>query len=210
MQRTATLVLALTVGLAAALVRAQQYELEDTVSVIALDRELVAHAADGRTSKLRLEVGERLQWHGARGRIGFAVSDRRVFGFRQTSGWSPRDLRVGEASPSRPELGPRLALFVTSQRAMAFDGQWVQDSIGPQEVVSHTSVGSRVALVVTQRRALGVAPGGAGFVSVPLRIHEEVESVRTAASSGEITTRRRLLFFSGPGGSWTERTRTLH
>ena len=210
MQRTAALVLALTVGLAGVLARAQPYELEDTVSVISLDRELVAHAANGRTSKLRLEVGERLRWHGARGRIGFAVSDRRVFGFRQTSGWTARDLRVGEVSPSRPELGPRLALFVTSQRAIAFDGQWVQDSIGPQEVVSHTGVGSRVALVVTQRRALGVAPGGAGFVSTPLQIHEDVESVRTTASSGEITTRRRLLFFSGPGGSWSERTRTLH
>ena len=49
MQRTAALVLALTVGFAGVLARAQPYELEDTVSVISLDRELVAHA--------RLEVG---------------------------------------------------------------------------------------------------------------------------------------------------------
>ena len=206
----AALTLALIAGLASGPVRAEQYELEDTVSVVAIDRELIAHAANGRTSKLRLEVGERIRWHGARGRIGFAVSNRRVLGFRQTTGWTALDLRVGEVSTLPPGLGPRLALLVTTQRAIAFDGQWAQDSIGPQEVVSHARVGSRVALVVTQRRALGVAPGGAGFVPVSLQIHEGVESVRTMAGSGEITTRRRLLFFSGPGGSWSERPRTLH
>ena len=189
---------------------AEGFELEDTVSVVAIDRNLVAYGANGRTSKLRLELGERLRWSGSRGRIGFAVSNRRIFGFRANRGWSERTLRSGEISPDRPEIGPRLALFVTSQRAFAYDGQWREESIGPQEVVSRSSVGSRVALVVTSRRALGVSPGGAGFVPIRLGIHERIESARTLASGAELTTSQRLLFFSGAGAGWSERDRTRY
>ena len=210
MQRNVALSVALVLCLAGSRVLAQGFELEDTVSVRFVDRELVAHAATGRTSRLRLEVGEKLVWQGARGRIGFAVSNRRVFGFRATTGWSARSLRSGEVSPSQPALGPRLALFVTSQRALAYDGQWHRESIGPQERVVQASVGSRVALLVTNRRALGVAPGAVGFVPTPLGIHEKLESARTIASSAEVTTTKRLLFFSGPGGNWTEQDRTRH
>lgn len=210
MWRNVALSMALLLSLAASRVLAEGFELEDTVSVVFLDRELVAHAASGRTSRLRLEVGEKLVWQGARGRIGFAVSNRRVFGFRTTTGWSARSLRSGEVSPSRPQLGPRLALFVTSQRALAYDGRWHEESIGPQEAVSQVSAGSRVALVVTNRRALGVAPGAVGFVAAPIGVHEKLESARTIASSAEVTTTKRLLFFSGPAGNWTEQDRTLH
>ena len=210
MHRKSAAFLVISACLLAPLAGAQEFELEDTVSTLFLDRELVAHAASGRTSKLRLELGEKLLWHGARGRLGFAVSNRRVFGFRTTRGWSERSLRTDEASPPRPELGPRLALFVTSQRALAYDGQWREESIGPQEVVSQWRVGSRVALVVTNRRALGVAPGGGRFVPFALRIHEQIEAARTLASSAEITTSQRLLFFSGLSSGWTERDRTRY
>jgi hypothetical protein len=210
MVRKSALCLGLFVAALAAMASAEGFELEDTVSVVAIDRDLVAHGANGRTSKLRLELGERLRWSGSRGRIGFAVSNRRVFGFRATRGWSERALRAGEVSPDRPEIGPRLALFVTSQRAFAYDGQWREESIGPQEVVSRSSVGSRVALVVTSRRALGVAAGGPGFVPVRLGIHERIESARTLASSAELTTSQRLLFYSGSGGGWSERDRTRY
>ena len=65
MHRVVALTLVLIAGFDVGPGRAEQYELEDTVSVVAIDRELVAHAANGRTRKLRLEVGERLRWHGA-------------------------------------------------------------------------------------------------------------------------------------------------
>lgn len=185
-----------------------QFELEDTVAIVVLDRELVAHATDRGSSRLRLEVGEQLVWHGARGRIGFALTDRRLLGYSRVSGWTDRRLRVAEHVPDRAQLGSRIALFVTSQRAIAYDGQWREAAIGPQEAFRSSSVGSGAALVVTNRRALGLSPGSGGFVAAKLDIHERVESATTLASSAQITTSRRVLFFSGPSGSWTEQRRS--
>jgi hypothetical protein len=185
-----------------------EFELEDTVAVVSIDRELIAHTPDRGSSKRRLELGERLIWHGARGRIGFAVTDRRVFGFDSRSGWSDRRLRVAEASPARPKLSSRIALFVTSQRAIAFDGHWREEPIGPQEGVHTAAVGSGAALVVTNRRALALSPASREFVALKLGVHEIVETARTVASSAEVTTSKRVLFFSG--ASWSEQKRSLY
>jgi len=185
-----------------------EFELEDTVAIVVVDRDLVAHAAGGGARKLRLEVGERLIWQGSRGRIGFAVSDRRLLGFRAGTGWSQLALRVTESPTADPELSTRIALFVTSQRAIAFDGRWHEEGIGPQETLQTTSVGSAAALVVTRRRALALSPSSGRFVAAKLGIHETVETARTVASSAEITTSKRVLFFSG--ASWTEQKRTRY
>jgi hypothetical protein len=184
-----------------------EFELEDTISIVVIDRELLANAANGGSSKLRLEVGERVIWSGARGRIGFVLTDRRVLGFHRRTGWSARQLRVAEVTPSRPQMSTRLALFVTSLRAIVFDGHWREESIGPQERVRTVSAGSGAALVVTNRRALGLSPGSSGFVAVELRIHETVEDARAVASSAEVRTSQRVLFFNG---SWSEERLSLN
>ena len=207
MLRNAALLLALLAIAPAAPAQRDVFELEDTVTVVVVGRELVAHAVNRGSSKLRLETGERLIWSGASGRIGFAVTDRRVLGFHRSTGWSERRLRIAEASPQRPELGPRLALFVTSKRAIAYDGHWREESIGPQEGVFTAEVGTAAALVVTNRRALGISPRS-GFVPVKLHIHERIETARTVAASAEVTTSQRVLFFSG--SAWTEQRRSLY
>lgn len=208
MLRNAALLLTLLLSVSPSRAGQDEFELEDTVAIVVVDRDLMAHAAGGGARKLRLEVGERLIWHGARGRIGFAVSDRRLLGFHGRTGWSQLARRVTEASTAGPELGTRIALFVTSQRAIAFDGQWHEEALGPQEGLHTTSVGSAAALVVTRRRALGLSPSSGRFVAAKLGIHETVETARTVASSAEVTTSKRVLFFSG--ASWTEQKRSLH
>lgn len=208
MLRNAAPVLALLACATGAQADLDEFEIEDTVAIVVVDRELVAHALGRGSSKLRLEPGERLIWHGASGRIGFVVTDRRVLGYHRTTGWSDRRLLIGEASPSRPELGPRIALFVTSQRAIAYDGHWCQETIGPQEGIFSADVGSGAALVVTNRRALALSTGSSRFVETELGIHERIERARTVASSAEVTTSKRVLFFTG--ASWTEQERSIH
>jgi len=201
------LILLLSVALPSGAQR-NDFELEDTVAIVVLDRELVAHGANRGSSRLRLEIGERLIWHGASGRIGFVVTDRRVLAFRSGFGWSDRRLRVAESSPGRAKLGTRIALFVTSQRAIAFDGHWREESIGPQEGLYASSVGSGAALVVTNRRALGLSPNSGRFVATKLEIHETIEAAETLGSTAQVTTSKRVLFFSGPSASWSEERRT--
>jgi hypothetical protein len=205
--RNAAAVLVLLVLATGARADLDEFELEDTVAIVVVDRELVAHAVGRGSSKLRLEPGERLIWHGSSGRIGFVVTDRRILGFHRSTGWSDRRLLIGEASPARPELGPRIALFVTSQRAVAYDGHWRQEAIGPQEGLFSAEVGSGAALVVTSRRALALSSISGQFVAAELGIHERIESARTISSSAEVTTSKRVLFFSG--ASWTVQDRSI-
>ena len=61
---------------------------------------------------------------------------------------------------------------------------------------------------MTRRRALGLSPSSGRFVATKLGIHETVETARTVASSAEVTTSKRVLFFSG--ASWTEQKRSLY
>ena len=123
MLRTASLLLTPLLFVSPSGAGQDEFELEDTVAIVVVDRDLVAHAAGGGARKLRLEVGERLIWHGARGRIGFAVSDRRLLGFHGRTGWSQLARRVTEASTAGPELGTRIALVAASLRAVARGGR---------------------------------------------------------------------------------------
>lgn len=184
--------------------------IEDTVIVRVLDREVVGVDAVARgSSSLRLDPGERLLSHEARGRIGIVVTNRRLLGFSAKSGWTERRLRIAESTPSRADVDARLALFLTSQRAIGFDGHWREEVLSPQEAVQRSSLASSTALVVTNRRAMGLSPASGGFVSIPLRVHEDVEQARAVATLAEVTTSQRVLVFSAGDGTWTEELRTL-
>jgi len=183
---------------------------EDTVIVRVLDRELVGVDAIGRGSVvLRLDPGERVLSYDARGRIGVAVTNRRLLAFSTKSGWTERRLRIAEASPARADVDARVALFVTSQRAIGFDGHWREEIFSPQEAVQRSSLASSTALVVTNRRALGLSPASGGFVSIALRVHENIEDARAIATLAEVTTSQRVLVFRALDGSWQEEKRTL-
>ena len=65
------------------------------------------------------------------------------------------------------------------------------------------AVGEGPAVVVTNRRALGLAPGIAAFFEQSLELEERVESVNLSAAAGSITTDRRVLVFLASTGKWT-------
>ena len=75
--------------------------------------------------------------------------------------------RAGESAPPPPPLlGDRVALVVTEQRVLGFDGgsrNLVERRLGPREQVLRTEVAANVAVVVTDRRALGLSPFAGGF-----------------------------------------------
>jgi hypothetical protein len=70
-------------------------------------------------------------------------------------------------------------------------------------------VGENAAVVVTNRRALGLSPTVGGFFHVDLQVTETIESVKASANFATVTTDRRVLIFRSPTGSWEERRRTL-
>ena len=172
-----------------------------------LDRDLVAiDAGSADAHLLALEPGERVLSHEARGKIGIAVTDRRLAGYTAAGGWSERRLRVSEATPSRADLGEQVAVFLTSQRAIGFDGHWREANFGLHEDALQSRVDSEAVVVVTNLRALAMTTISNGFHPIAIRAGEHVEDVYAGAASSEVRTTERILTFAG---SWSEVRRRI-
>ena len=93
-------------------------------------------------------------------------------------------------------------------RAVGFDGtsrNLVESTIGPRETVVDTAVGPNVAMVVTDRRVLGLSAYRGGFFEVALRVGEAFHSVTAFANHATLQTSQRLLIFRSPDASWEEK-----
>jgi hypothetical protein len=205
------ILLAATLALAQ---RPDEVPLADVLEVLVLDRQLVAIDARGggqRTTPLRLD--ERVSWTGARGKVGVVLTDQRILAVAVGSAaWQEADRQREETLPQQALLGDRVALVVTSQRAIGFDGgsgNLVESRLGIRERVLSLRAGENAAVVVTDRRALGLSPSVGGFFEAKLSLAEDLESVDAGANLVTVTTSRRVLIFRAPSGSWEERRRTL-
>ena len=78
-----------------------------------------------------------------------------------------------------------------------------------RERVLATAVGRNVAVIVTDRRALGLSPSVGGFFDTPIQLGETVERIVAESNLATVTTARRLLIFRTPTGSWEIRLRNL-
>jgi hypothetical protein len=188
--------------------------LADVIDVLVIDRELVAF--DARSGGQRIEPlrrEESVVWKGVQGRVGVVITDQRVLAIAAGSGaWQREDKHVEEVLPTSAILGDRVALVITSKRAIGFDGgsgNLLETSLGVHEVVLGSRTGENVAVVATDRRALGLSSQVGGFFPTKLELGERVESLDTSANLATLTTNRRVLIFRGPFGSWEEKRRRL-
>lgn len=191
-----------------------EVELENVIEVDRVDRDIYAYDLLGtRTLRLRLEIGEEVRWMRASGRVGVVLTDRRVLAASTVNaGWQEIRLRVHEDRPAAALLGKRLALVVTNQRLLGYDGQsglWLTIGVGPGERVRDARMGAQTGVVLTDRKAYGLSPGFPGFISTPMFVRERIERVQVGANLAQIATSRRLLVFRSPIGTWTQSRRTL-
>ena len=219
--RLGTRLLALClVAAAAGTARAQlpmpdEVPLAELLDVLLVDRDLLAISArrGGQVSE-RLQLDESVLWLGARGKIGVAITTRRILAVATGSGsWQETSYLRGEQPPSAPTLGDRVALVFTNRRAIGVDGgsgNLVEYRLGPKERLVASQVGANVAVFATERSALGLSPLKGGFFPVKLSVAERIESITTGANLATLTTDRRVLIFRTPTGTWEERTRDLN
>jgi hypothetical protein len=181
----------------------------DVLQVILLDRELVAvDGLAGAETRVDLERGERVLWTDARGRVGLAVTDRRLLAVATRSGaWQSTRFRRGELPPEGALIGEEVAVVVTAKRALGFDGgsgNLVEQTLGPNERLIAADASGAVGVVVTDRRALGVSPFAGGFFPIALQVGESIEAVAATGNVATVRTSRRLLTFQAGGGVWVE------
>jgi hypothetical protein len=184
--------------------------LVDDLEIAVLQRELLSiDARGGGQRSTPLELGERVLWTGTRGRVGVALTDRRVLAVgTESAAWQSTRWRRTEPVPDGALLGGRVALLATRTRVIGFDGRsgnLVEQGIGPGERVTGQVVGQNVAVAVTERHAFGLSAFAGGFFGADLALGERVEELRAVANAATVVTSRRLLVFRAPSGTWEER-----
>jgi hypothetical protein len=186
------------------------FPLEDRLQLIVQPRSVLA--VDGETGGQReeaLELGERVLSQGADGRVGFAITDRRVLAITAGSGaFQEARFGRGEALATPAVLGDRVALFVTNRRLIGLDGgsgNLVEARLGPRERVERSAIANSVAVAATARRALGLSPFRGGFFEVALGLDETELSLAASGDMATLTTDQRILTFRAATGSWEER-----
>jgi hypothetical protein len=194
--------------------RRGEVPLADVLQIVVLEREVLAIDAESGGSRSEdLEIGERVLWHGARGRVGVVLTDRRLLAVAtRSAAWQEARWRRNERPPDRVLLGDRVAVLASSVRAIGFDGgsgNLVERTLGPGEAVLRSEASENVGVVVTGRRAMGVTPFVGGFFEVDLHVSERLEGVEATGNLATVRTSRRLLTFSALSGAWAERSLDL-
>jgi hypothetical protein len=193
---------------------AGEVPLADVLEILVVDRELLAiDAAGGGQTAEKLRLNETVLWKGARGKVGVIITDQRILAVATQSGsWQETDYGRTELRPESALLGERVALVITSERVLGFNGgsgNIVEYRLGPREQVVAARAGENVGVVVTDRKALGLSPFVGGFFTYPLALRDQIESVTAESNIATLTTARRLLIFRATTGSWEERSRNL-
>jgi hypothetical protein len=211
-------VLLLAMAAISALARAQsvpgEVPLADVLEILVVDRELLAiDAAGGGQTVARLRLNETVLWKGARGKVGVIITDQRILAVATQSGsWQEVDYGRTELRPESAMLGERVALAITSERVLGFNGgsgNLAEYRLGPRERVIIARAGENVAVVVTDRKALGLSPFLGGFFATPLNLGDQIESVTAESNLATLTAGRRVLIFRATTGTWEERSRNL-
>lgn len=190
--------------------RADTPVLADQIELVVLEREILAiDVRGGGQIRADLEIGEAVRWTGNRGRVGLALTDRRLLAVSTDSGaWQSARFRRTESVPDAPLLGARVALAQTGERLIGFDGgsgNLVESSLGPHEALLQRAVDQNVAVAVTERRVLGLSPFRGGFFEATLHLGEAVETVTATSDAATVRTSRRLLIFRASTGTWEAR-----
>ena len=200
-------------GIALALASAalsQPRPIDDRVQWHVLARELVAvDAAGGGEHRAPLRVGERVLQTWVDGEVGVALTEQRVLAVSASTG-GVHEVRflAGERIVDGPRLGDRVALLVTTRRALGFDGgsgNWLESSLGPRERLVASVAANHVAALATDRRALALSPLRGGFFEIPLALQEAPVSLSASGDLASLRTRTRLLVYRAAGNRWSER-----
>jgi hypothetical protein len=187
--------------------------LGDLLEIVIESRQVIAFGAEGGSVATELELGEQVVWYGTQGAVGVVLTGRRVLAVASiSSAWQETRYLRAERPAHTALLGDRVALVTTSRRAFGFDGgsgNLVEYRLGPQENLIASRADANVAVVVTDRKLLGLSPFVGGFFPTPFHLSEQLERISLTPNLATVTTSSRYLSFRSDSQVWTERRRSL-
>lgn len=181
---------------------------DDVVSIVPLERRVLAvNPVTGPVAETSLDVNEELLAYRTHGRLGVAVTTRRLLGITSRSAvWAELRLRVSEGGHT-PELivEERVALVRLGKRIAAINAAspvWHDVELASDEHVREIVSSGRVVAVVTDRRALAFS-ARVGFVAESLSPTERLERATADDRSIQLVTSTRVLVFQEGSRRWT-------
>jgi hypothetical protein len=180
----------------------------DSLDIQRVGNELVAVGEGKFRANIRLDLKEQILWQGTKGIVGVALTNRRFLAVSTASAdWKQIRLQSEEAESAQVQLGANVAMLVTGQRLLAFDGvlgRLTEERLTGQEVLITSGVNEHVGIVVTTRRVIGLASRSEAPVDFALSLSESYESSKVLDTVARVRTSHRVLVFDGPSGIWTE------
>lgn len=183
-------------------------DIEDLVYIEQADRKIIAVRDGIPATPFELRSYEEVLWLDSDGYIGALLTNERFVAIALSSpGWLEMPLRSKEAYGGSPILSPTLALLVTKERVIRFDAtshRFIEESLGLDEEYVAAEANDHVAVVISSRRALGLASGDSGFREIRFRTSETFQSLKTTPQVVTVRTSWRILTFGASSPSWSE------
>jgi hypothetical protein len=180
----------------------------DSLDIQRVGDELVAVGEGKFRANIRLELKERILWQGTKGIVGVTLTNHRFLAVSTASAdWKQMRLQSDEAESAQVQLGANIAVLVTGQRLLAFDGvlgRLTEERLVGQEALITSGVNEHVGIVVTTRRVIGLASRSEAPVDLALKLSESYESSKVLDTVARVQTSHRVLVFDGSSGIWTE------
>ena len=183
-------------------------DIEDLVYIEQADRKIIAIRDGIPATPFELRSKEEVLWLDSDGYIGALLTNERFIAISLSSpGWLETPLRSKEAYDGSPILSPTLALLVTKERVIRFDAishRFIEQSLRLDEEFVAAEANDYVAVVISSRRALGLASGASGFREIRFRTSETFQSLKTTPQVVTVRTSWRILTFGASSPSWSE------
>jgi hypothetical protein len=183
-------------------------DIEDLVYIEQADRKIIAIRDGIPATPFELRSKEEVLWLDSDGYIGALLTNERFIAISLSSpGWLETPLRSKEAYDGSPILSPTLALLVTKERVIRFDAishRFIEQSLRLDEEFVAAEANDYVAVVISSRRALGLASGDSGFREIRFRTSETLQSLKTTPQVVTVRTSWRILTFGASSPSWSE------
>jgi hypothetical protein len=186
--------------------------IEDSIDIQELDGDVIA-IREGRVKLFDLPSQEKILRIGSKGYVGAVLTEKRFLVIsKSSSGWHEISLKEKETQGPITLLSEYLALLVTVDRGICFDGKYnrlIELQRPANEEFLEVAVNKYIAVLVSSHYAFGLSVEGGGFNKITFRPDEYFETLKTKAHFATIRTTKRLLIFRKSDSSWTVVNRPL-
>jgi hypothetical protein len=185
--------------------------IEDSIDIQELDGDVIA-IRDGRVKLFDIPSQEKILRIDSKGYVGAVLTEKRFLVISKSSiNWFEISLKEKETQGAITLLSEYLALLVTVDRAICFDGKYnrlIELQRPANEEFLQAAVNKYVTVLVSSHYAFGLTLGKE-FNTIRFRPDEFFETLQTKAHFVTIRTTKRLLIYRDSDSSWTVVNRPL-